>query len=96
MLYIKELRSKFSKAGFFSKGSTYNKLFVYAEGVARTLDARTSRVESLEKESADTRIKVSGLKGKITRLTKEIEQMEIKYKGAVLRDPKTGSYLKRK
>ena len=86
MLKINELNKAFKEKAFFTSAGSYNELLKKTRGLAREVD-----------EKVDLIIKIlDELNAQIGSLEAEINNLKYKYVRSVLRDPKTGRYLKRK
>ena len=89
MLKINELNKVFKEKTFFTSAGSYNDLLGHAQSLARTVDAKIALVESSSHAA-------NALQKDIKALRDKIDFLEYKFVRAVLRDPKTGRYLKRK
>ena len=89
MSKIEELNKAFKEKTFFTSSESYNNLLGHSQGLARLVDSRDCMLRTWEEKS-------SGLESKIRNLETQIQGLKNKYVRSVLRDPKTGRYLKRK
>ena len=86
MLKINELNKEFEQRSFLVTSGSYNDLLKKARGLAREVDEKVDLISKILDE----------LNAQIDSLETEINNLKYKYVRSVLRDPKTGRYLKRK
>jgi len=83
---INELNKIFKSKSFIVSSTAYNDLLGHARGLARNIDKKDSQIAEF--------------KDQVRRLKKSAEtsseNRKRKYKNSVLRDPKTGLFLKGK
>ena len=89
MLKTDEINNKFEVRNFLTSASRYNKLLSYARGLAILVDTKNSSTKSLQKAIDRYRVETDNLESQVSSMKK-------KYKNAIIRDPKTGYYIKTK